>query len=111
VLDVDAAKSDSTVVIDGYPYETPDTPWRVREVKACDGYELRVTFRDGLIGTVSMKDRVHRSDAGVFRSLSDPATFANVSVIFGVVTWANGVDLAPDAMHDQIKRNGVWVLR
>jgi len=27
------------------------------------------------------------------------------------VTWANGVDLAPDAMHDQIKRNGVWVLR
>jgi hypothetical protein len=58
-----------------------------------------------------MGDRVHREDAGVFRSLADPAAFADVSVVFGAVTWANGVDLAPDAMHDEIARNGVWVLR
>jgi hypothetical protein len=80
-------------------------------VEALAGYELRVTFRDGLSGIVSMNDRVHRADAGVFCSLADPATFADVSVVFGAVTWRNGVDLAPDAMYEDLKRNGVWVLR
>jgi hypothetical protein len=31
--------------------------------------------------------------------------------VFGAVTWPNGVDLAPDAMHDDIERNGVCILR
>ena len=35
----------------------------------------------------------------------------DATVVFGVVTWGNGVDLAPDAMHDEIERNGEWVLR
>lgn len=58
-----------------------------------------------------MSDQIHRADSGVFRSLTDHAIFSDVSVVFGAVTWANGVDLAPDAMYDEIKRNGVWVLR
>ena len=111
MLKVDAATADSTVVLGGYPYEAPSTPWRVSSVEALDGYELRVTFRDGLTGIVKMSDQIHRPDSGVFRSLADSAVFANVSVVFGAVTWANGVDLAPDAMYDEIKRNGVWVLR
>jgi hypothetical protein len=111
MLDVDTSGADSTVVIDGYPYETPRSPWRVLQVEVLEGYDLRVVFRDGLSGIVRMRERVYREDGGVFRSLADPAKFADVSVIFGVVTWANGVDLAPDAMHDEIARNGVWVLR
>lgn len=111
MLKVDTAATDSTVVLDGYPYETPRTPWRVLSVEPLDGFELRVTFRDGLTGIVKMNEQVHREDAGVFRALADPAIFADVSVVFGAVTWGNGVDLAPDAMYDEIKRNGEWVLR
>jgi hypothetical protein len=111
MLKVDNANADSTIVLDGYPYETPRSPWRVQSVEALEGYQLRVTFRDGLSGLVQMSDRVHREDAGVFCSLADPESFADVAVIFGAVTWGSGVDLAPDAMHDEIARNGVWVLR
>jgi hypothetical protein len=28
----------------------------------------------------------------------------------GAVTWPGEIDLAPDAMHDEIKKNGKWVL-
>jgi hypothetical protein len=58
-----------------------------------------------------MAERVKREDSGVFSFLADPLVFADVSVVFGAVTWRNGVDLAPDAMHDEIARNGVWTLR
>ena len=108
---VDTAPTDPAVVLGGYPYETPQTPWRVLSVEALDGYELRVMFRDGLTGIVRMREQIERADSGVFRSLADPQMFADVSVVFGAVTWGNGVDLAPDAMYDEIKRNGVWVLR
>jgi hypothetical protein len=111
MLNVDTAEANSTVVINGYAYETPRSPWRLRGVDVLDNYALRVTFRDGLSGIVRMHERVRRPNAGVFNSLADPELFADVSVVFGVVTWGNGVDLAPDAMHDEIERNGEWVLR
>jgi len=37
--------------------------------------------------------------------------FEKVRIGFGAVMWANGLDLAPDAMYEEFKRNGVWVLR
>jgi len=111
MLAIETTNEDCTIAIDGYPYETPDTPWRVRSVELLPDYSLLVTFRDGLSGTVSLKERVNRANAGVFAALADPAAFADVSVVFGAVTWRNGVDLAPDAMYEELQRNGVWVLR
>lgn len=111
MFNIDTAEADSTIVIDDYPYETPRSPWRVKQVEVLEDFALRVTFRDGVSGIVWMAERVHRSYAGVFNSLSDPSMFATASVVFGAVTWANGVDLAPDAMHDEIARNGEWILR
>jgi hypothetical protein len=35
--------------------------------------------------------------------------FARVGVDHGAVTWPNGVDLAPDAMYDEIKAESRWV--
>jgi len=58
-----------------------------------------------------MKERVLSKDARVFASLADPEAFAKVGIGFGGVMWANGLDLAPDAMYDEFKRNGVWILR
>jgi hypothetical protein len=47
----------------------------------------------------------------VFASLRDPAVFSNVSGDEGYVMWANGLDIAPDASYDDIKRHGIQVLR
>ena len=85
-------------------------PDDVAEVRALDGFRLFVRFFDGTQGFVEMSERVARSQ-GVFHSLADPEVFAQVGILYGAVTWANGVDLAPDAMYEEFRRNGVWVLR
>jgi len=42
--------------------------------------------------------------------LRDPAEFAKARIDMGAVTWPNGADLAPDAMYDAIRSQGLWVL-
>lgn len=46
----------------------------------------------------------------VFQSLRDPVVFAEARVLMGAIQWPTGADVAPDAMYDAIRENGVWVL-
>ncbi|HEX3990916.1 MAG TPA: DUF2442 domain-containing protein [Acetobacteraceae bacterium] len=85
-------------------------PWRVRDVTALPGYRLAVTFLDGTAGTVDMSEMIKSEAAGVFATLRDPELFAAVTVELGAVTWPNGLDLAPDAMHEEILAHGEWRL-
>lgn len=84
-------------------------PWHVVDVHAAGGYRLFVTFADGTRGEVDLSRLVASDEAGVFEQLRDPAMFARVGVAHGAVTWPNGVDLAPDAMYDEIKAESRWV--
>ena len=93
------------------PAIKPRMPWRVASAVALDGFRLRVRFNDGLEGEVDMTGLVHSPLAGVFTQLNDPTLFAQVFVEHGAVTWPGEIDLAPDAMYEQIKRAGIWVLR
>ena len=88
----------------------PGAPWRVASVESLPGWRLRVRFNDGLEGIVEMEREMHAPDAGVFAELLDPGRFAAVHVAFGVVTWPGEIDLAPDAMHAEIKAHGRWQL-
>jgi hypothetical protein len=81
--------------------------WDVVEVKPLDALGLFVRFTDGLTGEVRFRAE-HLS--GVFEPLKDPAYFKQVYVDHGVVAWPGQIDLAPDAMYQEIKANGVWVL-
>jgi hypothetical protein len=81
--------------------------WNVSAVKPCRHLQLKVTFKDGLQGDVFFKPS-HLT--GVFKSLQDEDYFNQVFVEHGVVTWPGELDLAPDAMHAEIKKNGHWVL-
>ena len=85
-------------------------PWRVTAVEVLPDYRLRVRFVDGTDGTVVMSRLISEDRAGVFASLRDPAVFAQAFVEFGAVAWPGQIDLAPDAMHREIKKNGEWVL-
>lgn len=82
----------------------------VRDVIPLPGYRLAVRFHDGTAGTVDMAALISSPGAGVFAKLRDPAFFARVHVLYGVVTWPGEIDLAPDAMHDALVTNGEWVL-
>lgn len=82
--------------------------WDVIEVKPEPPLTLHVRFEDGLSGKVRFESS-HLT--GVFESLKNPNIFAQVHVDGGAVAWPGDVDLAPDAMYDEIKSNGEWVLR
>ncbi len=84
-------------------------PWRLTEVKPLENYKLEVSFIDGLHGFVEMRQLILSKNAGVFAQLQDIQKFNSLSIQHGVVTWDCEVDLAPDTMHDGIKRNGTWV--
>jgi hypothetical protein len=81
--------------------------WDVVEVKPIEELGLFVRFTDGLTGEVRFKPE-HLS--GVFEPLKDPAYFKQVYVDHGAVAWPGQIDLAPDAMYQEIKAKGVWVL-
>lgn len=81
--------------------------WDVTSVKPKQHLVLQVKFSDGLQGTVHFKQS-HLT--GVFESLKDEQYFRQVFIDNGVVTWPGELDLAPDAMHTEIKKNGCWVL-
>ena len=81
--------------------------WRVNEVRVIDDYAVWVRFVDGLEGVVRFLPGFFR---GVFSHLIDPAQFRQVTVVGGAVTWPGELDLAPDAMHDAIQKNGEWIL-
>jgi len=66
---------------------------RIREVKALDGFKLRLALTDGsvieprlLVGPVFEPIR------------KDPAVFARVRGEGGTVVWPNGADLCPDVL-------------
>ena len=87
-------------------------PWRVTSVTALPEAQLEVTFVDGRSGKVDMRAFLSSSkvDGTVFEPLREPAMFAEARVVMGAVQWPSGADLAPDAMYDAIRENGIWVL-
>jgi hypothetical protein len=80
-------------------------------VEVLPGYRINVRFLDGTEGVVDLSRLVNSPSAGVFAKLSDPTVFAQVEVVYGVVTWPGEVDLAPDAMYREIKAAGEWLVR
>lgn len=67
-------------------------------------YRLRLTFEDGTVGDVDFSGHDWR---GVFEPLRDPAYFARVAVDpeAGTIVWPNGVDMAPEPLYAEARRN------
>jgi len=61
-----------------------------------------MTFNDGCKGTVAISPEWL---TGVFSELKNPQIFNNVSVQYGAITWANGLDLDPKTIYDSIKNS------
>jgi hypothetical protein len=87
----------------------PCAPWRVTEVQPLIGHRLFVRFIDGTTGEVDLSRLVISDSAGVFVALRDPMLFEKAYIEYGVVMWPGEIDLAPDAMYDEIKKHGRWV--
>lgn len=89
----------------------PSAPWLLTKVIPLEDYRLEIEFSDGTHGLVEMKQLIKSPQSGIFAKLQDLKIFNQVYLAYGVATWPGEIDLAPDAMHDEIKHHGKWVLR
>jgi len=105
-------RNQSTALADHASAVTPPIvcthPDDVAEVRVESDYKLFVRFFDGTSGIVDMSSLITSPNAGVFAVLSDPERFANVGIQLGAVTWADGLDLAPDAMYQALRNAPLW---
>jgi hypothetical protein len=77
----------------------------VVSVKPVGGYRLRVGFSDGSVDVHDFSATAAR-DGEMVRPLKDPTFFARVFVELGALTWPNGFDLDPIALHDRMAAAG-----
>ena len=75
--------------------------WDVVEVKPLPEYGLFVRFADGLSGQVQLREE---DFAGALSPLRDSRFFEQVFLDQGAVAWLGEIDLAPDAMYEQVAR-------
>jgi Protein of unknown function (DUF2442) len=85
--------------------------WDVVYVRAVPEYRLEVRFADGTSGEVDVSKLIFGQMPGVFEVLRDPTVFEQVGIELGAVTWPGELDLAPDAMYDEIRAHGSWTPR
>src|SRR4051812_17883023 len=73
---------------------------------------LTVRFVYGTEGNVDMREllRSDRVAGTLFEQLRDSSFFSRVTARLGAVEWPGEIDLAPDAMYDEIRAHGVWIL-
>jgi hypothetical protein len=76
----------------------------ITDVEVVGDYRLRLSFADGTVGDVDFSEREWR---GVFEPLSDPAEFARVEVDAdgGTISWPGGLDMAPEPLYAEARRN------
>ena len=74
---------------------------KITQLRVLDDYRLEIFFNDGVHGVISLSDRLF---GPVFEPLKDVSFFSKAKVDeFGVVTWPNGADLAPDALYERLR--------
>jgi hypothetical protein len=73
-------------------------------VEVIGEYRLRITFADGTVGDVDFAGREWR---GVFEPLRDAGYFARVTVDrdAGTIAWPDGLDMAPEPLYAEARRN------
>jgi|GEM_PF-126135 len=65
-------------------------------------WKVRVRFNDGVEAVLDLEGKLQ---GPVFEPLADAAFFADVNVSeFGVLTWPNGADLAPEFVLWETRR-------
>jgi Protein of unknown function (DUF2442) len=78
---------------------------KVRKAKAVGGHRLRIEFSDDTIGERDFSFIV-REAGPMLEPLKDPGYFQRAFVEDGVLTWPNGYDWDPIALHDEMKDAG-----
>jgi len=70
-------------------------------------YRLKLWFSDGTAGEWDFADLATRETGPMVEPFKDPAFFSRVFLEFGGLTWPNGFDWSPEALHADMAAAGV----
>ena len=75
-------------------------------VRPLGGYKLEIEFSNEMIGERDFAF-INRESGPMLEPLKDLAYFARVFIDDGALTWPNGYDWDPIALHDEMKAEGL----
>jgi Protein of unknown function (DUF2442) len=75
-------------------------------VRPLGAYRLEIEFSDGIVGTCDFAF-IREKTGPMAEPLKDQAYFARVFIEDGALTWPNGYDWDPLALHDEMKEAGL----
>jgi len=75
-------------------------------IRPLGGFKLEIEFSDGTTGVRDFKSIADKTGP-MAEPLKDPAYFARVFIEDGALTWPNGYDWDPIALHDEMKQAGL----
>jgi hypothetical protein len=78
----------------------------VLAVRSVGEYRLEIEFSDGTVGVRDFSELRDRTGP-MLEPLKEPSYFARVFVDDGALTWPNGYDWDPDALHDEMREAGL----
>jgi hypothetical protein len=78
---------------------------RVRRFSRLGPYRLKLWFTDGQAGEWDFSELI-RDRGPMVEPFKEPAYFDRVFLEFGALTWPNGFDWAPDALHADMAAAG-----
>ena len=73
----------------------------VKDVRPCEGYKVSVVFTDGQKGVFDCSRYLNDP---FWSSLRDKSHFEKVFLDHGVLTWPDGVDIAPEEVWEDAVR-------
>lgn len=78
---------------------------QVRRIKRLGDYRLKIWFTDGQAGEWEFSE-LARDSGPMVEPFKDPAYFDRVFIEMGALTWPNGFDWAPEALHADMEAAG-----
>ncbi len=78
---------------------------RVRRFRKLGPYRLKIWFTDGQAGEWDFTELL-RDHGPMVEPFKDAAFFDRAFLEFGALTWPNGFDWAPDALHADMTAAG-----
>jgi hypothetical protein len=75
-------------------------------VRPLGDYKLEIEFSDGTVGIRDFSFTIDKTGI-MAQPLKDTAYFARVFIEDGALTWPNGYDWDPIALHDEMQKAGL----
>ncbi len=74
-------------------------------------YKIEVVFSDNLQGIVDLENVIKNDHRSIFYQLKDKKKFSDIKIELDTISWSNGLDLAPEFLHDLLKKQNKLTIK